>query len=59
MGGPTAAALVRVSGYRLLGAIIESPSGNVFVKFAGPAKTMAANEPKFQHLLGSFEKAGR
>ena len=33
--------------YRLLGAIVEGPGGNVFVKFAGPAKTIAANEQKF------------
>jgi hypothetical protein len=44
-------------GYRLLGAVIEGPEGNVFIKFAGPAKTVAANETKFQHLLNSFEKA--
>ena len=59
MGGPIATAPVRVTGYRLLGAIIESPSGNVFIKFAGPANTMAANQPKFRQLLDSFEKAGK
>jgi hypothetical protein len=58
MGGPTAAAPV-ASDYRLLGAIIESPGGNVFIKFTGPAKTMAANQPRFQQLLDSFEKAGK
>lgn len=59
MAGPLATAPVRVSGYRLLGAIVESPGGNVFIKFAGPSKTMAANQPKFQQLLDSFEKAGK
>jgi hypothetical protein len=44
------------SGYRLLGAIIEGPGGNIFVKFAGPAKTVAANQSKFEQLLGSFDK---
>ncbi len=58
MAGPTAAP-VPVSGYRLLGAIIEGPGGNVFIKFTGPAKTMAANQQKFQQLLDSFEKAGK
>jgi hypothetical protein len=58
MGGPTGTAPV-ASGYRLLGAIIESPGGNVFIKFTGPAKTMAANHAKFQQLLDSFEKAGK
>jgi hypothetical protein len=59
MAGPTAATAVLVSGYRLLGAIVESPGGNVFIKFTGPAKTMAANQAKFQQLLDSFEKAGK
>ncbi len=57
MGGPTGTVAV-ASGYRLLGAIIESPGGNVFIKFTGQAKTMAANQAKFQQLLDSFEKAG-
>ena len=48
-----------MSGYRLLGAIIEGPGGNVFIKFTGPAKTMAANQPNFQQLLDSFQKAER
>jgi len=59
MAGPLATASVRVSGYRLLGAIVESPGGNVFIKFTGSAKTIAANQPKFQQLLNSFEKAGK
>jgi hypothetical protein len=31
----------------------------VFIKFTGPAKTMSANQAKFQQLLDSFEKAGK
>lgn len=58
MGGPTATASV-VSDYRLLGAIVEGPGGNVFIKLTGPAKTMASNQPKFQQLLDSFERAGK
>ena len=58
MGGPISAAPA-VSAYRLLGAIIEGPGGNVFIKFTGPAKTMAANQPKFQQLLDSFQKADK
>ena len=57
MGGPMAQQKSAVAGYRLLGAVIEGPEGNVFIKFAGAAKTVAANEPKFQQLLNSFEKA--
>ena len=43
-------------GYRMLGAIIENPGGNLFLKFTGPAKTIAANQAKFEQLLNSFHK---
>jgi len=56
LGGPTAAAQRQAAGYRLLGAIIEAPAGNVFVKFTGPAKTIAANQQKFEQLLASFQR---
>jgi hypothetical protein len=56
MGGPMMASPKTVPGYRLLGAIVEGPGGNVFVKFAGPAKTVAANRQKFDALLASFER---
>lgn len=59
MAGPISTGSALVSGYRLLGAIIESPTGNVFIKFTGPSKTMEANQAKFQQLLGSFDKAGK
>jgi hypothetical protein len=59
MGGPTAQAPTAVSGYRLLGAIIEGPSGSVFIKFTGPAKTIAANQVKFDQMVASFDKAGK
>lgn len=55
MGGPMGGAAV-AKGYRLIGAIVEGPGGNVFIKFAGPSKTVAANQPKFEQLLASFEK---
>ena len=55
MGGPFAAGRP-VPGYRLLGAIVEGRGGNVFVKFTGPAKTVAANAQKFQQLLASFQQ---
>jgi hypothetical protein len=58
MGGPTGSAAA-VTGYRLLGAIIEGPGGNIFIKFTGPAKVVAANQAKFQQLLDSFDKAGK
>jgi hypothetical protein len=46
---------VPVAGYRLLSAIVEGPGGNVFVKFTGPAKTVVANQQKFEQLLASFQ----
>jgi hypothetical protein len=55
MAGPGAAP-VAAQGYRLLGAIIEGPGGNIFIKFTGPAKTIAANQVKFQQMLDSFTK---
>ena len=54
MGGPMTTAPT-VSGYRLLGAIIEAPGGMLFIKFTGPIKTVAANQQKFEQLLASFQ----
>jgi hypothetical protein len=56
MGGPMAASKSVQKNYRLLGAIIEGPGGNVFIKFTGPPKTIAAREPEFEQFLNSFEK---
>ncbi len=52
MGGPAPK-----PSYRLIGAIVEGPGGNVFIKFTGPAKTVAQSQPKFDQMLASFEKA--
>jgi hypothetical protein len=56
MGGPLADKPGVETGYRLLGAIFEGPGGNVFIKFAGPAKTVTANQRNFEQLVNSFEK---
>jgi hypothetical protein len=56
MGGPMASSKSVQNNYRLLGAIVEGPVGNVFVKFTGPAKTIAASQPRFEELLNSFDK---
>jgi hypothetical protein len=56
LGGPMMASTKAVPGYRLLGAIVEGPGGTVFVKLAGPAKTIAANQQKFEQLLASFDR---
>jgi hypothetical protein len=55
MGGPLAQPS-SAPDYRLLGAIIENPGGNVFLKFTGPSRTVAADQAAFEKLLGSFEK---
>ena len=55
LGGPLAASKP-VAGYRLLGAIVEGPGGNIFVKFTGLAKTVVANAAKYDQLLASFGK---
>ncbi len=57
MGGPMNKAKSLKPGYRLLGAIIEGPKdNNLFIKFTGPAKTVAANQAKFDALIASFDK---
>jgi len=57
MGGPMSKAKSVASGYRLLGAIVEGPgNNNLFIKFTGPAKTIAANQQKFDALVNSFAK---
>jgi hypothetical protein len=50
-----AASSSTVPGYRLLGAIIAASGGNIFVKLTGPAKTVAANQQKFEQMLASFQ----
>jgi hypothetical protein len=56
MGGPTAAEKTASHGYRLIGAIVEGPGGNVFIKCTGPTKTIAANQAAFDQLVNSFDK---
>jgi hypothetical protein len=54
LGGPTGPTHL-VRDYRLLGAIVEAPGGNIFIKFTGPAKTIGANQQLFEQLLTSIE----
>jgi hypothetical protein len=42
-------------GYRLLGAIVETPQGEVFFKLTGLAKTVAAAQSEFQAMLKSLK----
>jgi len=55
LGGPLSDGANKVAGYRLLGAIVSAPGGNIFVKCTGPLKTMSVNLPKFEQLLSSFQ----
>ena len=43
-------------GYKLLGAIVEGPGGNVFFKLTGPAKTVEAARADFNKLLKGVTK---
>lgn len=54
MGGPTAQPGPAVSGYRMLGAILEGPRGAIFFKFVGPAKTIAQNQAPFDKMIASL-----
>ena len=53
-GGPAMQSTGRKSGYRLLGAIVEAPGGNVFFKLTGPAATIGAARPEFDALVASI-----
>src|SRR5579884_3610751 len=54
MGGPMAQSQTPKPNYRLLGAIVETQQGSVFFKFTGPAKTVAANQAKFDGMINSI-----
>lgn len=55
--GPTMQSTGKRAGYRLLGAIVEAPEGNVFFKLTGPAATVAGAEVEFDALVASIRKA--
>lgn len=57
MGGPMATEKTVKAGYRLLGAIVVGPGGNVFIKFTGPLKTVDGNRREFEQMLESFSPA--
>jgi len=42
--------------YRLLGAIVEAPQGNVFFKLTGPASTIDAAQAGFDALIASLKR---
>jgi hypothetical protein len=55
-GGPMMQSTGQKTGYRLLGAIVEAPEGNVFFKLTGPAATVAAAQAEFDALVASVKK---
>jgi len=56
MGGSMMGPSTPKPGYRLLGAIVEGPGGNVFFKLTGPEKTVAGAEKPFRKLLDGLKK---
>ena len=42
--------------HRLVGAIVEAPEGNVFIKMVGPEKTAAVMEEQLRKMLGAATK---
>ena len=55
MGGPMGPKTPK-SGFKLLGAIVEGPQGNVFFKLTGPAKTVDAARAEFTKMLKELKK---
>ena len=43
--------------YRLIGAVVEGPQGNVFFKLTGPSWTAAHMAPQFKGMLRNLEQA--
>jgi hypothetical protein len=57
-GGMAARGAGPKSGWRLLGAVVETPSGTYFVKGTGPAAVMAREEAAFDAFLASIRLRG-
>jgi hypothetical protein len=54
-GGPT----TPLADHALLGAIVEHPEGDVFVKMTGPAALVKGSRPAFLDFLGTALKAAK
>jgi hypothetical protein len=54
--GPMAPTKTPKTNYRLLGAIVEGPSGSIFFKLTGPAKTVEAAKKDFEKMLAGIAK---
>jgi hypothetical protein len=56
-GGPMTGGRTKAfPGWRMVGAIIEAPEGNVFFKLVGPDATARAMEESYRAMLGAAEK---
>jgi hypothetical protein len=55
-GGPMMQSTGKRPGYRLLGAIVEAPEGNVFFKLTGESATVAAAQADFDALVASVRR---
>ena len=56
LGGSMMGSSTPKPGYRLLGAIVEGPGGNVFFKLTGPDKTVSGAEKSFRKMLDGLKK---
>jgi hypothetical protein len=56
MSGMPGAPKTPQAGTKLLGAILESPNGNVFVRMTGPAATVKAADSDFRKMIESALK---
>ena len=56
MGGSMMGPSTPKPGYRLLGAIVEGPGGNVFFKLTGPEKTVSGAAKAFRKLIDGLKK---
>ncbi len=56
-GGPMMKSTGTNPGYRLFGAIVAAPGGNVFFKVTGPASTVEAHRPALESLVASVRRS--
>ena len=42
--------------YRMIASVAEGPGGNIFIRFIGPAKSVAAGMDGFRKLVGSLQR---
>ena len=54
--GPMVQSGAKKPGFKMLGAIIEAPEGNVFIKFTGPEKTVDEAGSAFKEMVDSVRK---